>query len=262
MIPQKRLLTRAILRPPPQNFANGLTTVNLGAPDYAIALQQHAAYGEALRSIGIGLTTLAPDENYPDSTFVEDTAILTERCAIVTRPGADSRREETEEIAKEFSRSFPEISFIEPPGTLDGGDVCEAGDHFFIGISARTNQAGAQQLAEILRVFDYSSEFIDVRNVNNILHLKSGLSYLGENRLVVIDELAGFKEFQRFELIRVDRREEYAANCVRVNDSILVAAGFPLFIEQLNELGQRTVSLEMSEFQKMDGGLSCLSLRF
>jgi dimethylargininase len=160
------------------------------------------------------------------------------------------------------SHHFSTLSAIEAPGTVDGGDVCDAGDHFFIGISDRTNETGADQLGRFLGAFGYSSSLIDIRGLSNILHLKSGMAYLGPNRLVVIDALSERKEFSGYELIRVNSAEEYAANCVFINDRTLVAAGFPDLKRQIEDLGQRTIPLEMSEFQKMDGGLSCLSLRF
>jgi dimethylargininase len=256
------MLTHAIVRPPSTNFSDGLTTVNLGAPDYKTALRQHATYCEALQSCGLTLAALPADDQHPDATFVEDTAILTSRCAIITRPGAETRRGETTSIERELAKSFDEIGFIQRPGTLDGGDVCEAGDHFFIGISARTNESGAQQLADILWAYDYTSEFVDVRSVSTILHLKSGLAYLGDNQLVVIDELANRGRFVGYDLIKVSPGQEYATNCVQVNESVLIAAGFPLFEKQIQERGHRTISIAMSEFQKMDGGLSCLSLRY
>lgn len=255
------MLTRAIVRPPSTNFSDGLTTVDLGKPDYNTALTQHATYCEALLSCGLTLVSLPADDQHPDSTFVEDTAILTSRCAIVTRPGAETRRGEAGSMEKILSQFFEDICWIEPPGTLDGGDVCEAGDHFFIGISGRTNEAGAQQLADMLWVYDYTSEFVDVRNVKRILHLKSGLAYLGNNQLVVIDELASREQFRGYDLIKVSAGEEYAANCVQINELLLIASGFPLFEKQIRELGYKTISIDMSEFQKMDGGLSCLSLR-
>jgi len=256
------LFTRAIVRPPSRTFAAGLTTVDLGQPDYATALKQHESYCEALRSCGLSLTHLPSDDQYPDSTFVEDTAILTERCAVLTLPGAETRRGEVKSIQSELEKAYSMVRSISEPGTVDGGDICEAGDHFFIGISARTNEDGARQLAAILAACDYTSEFVDVRNVSSILHLKSGLSYLGNNQLVVIDELASCEQFSGYELIRVDGSEQYAANCVLINDSVLVAAGHPLFADALHLRGFRPIALEMSEFQKMDGGLSCLSLRF
>jgi dimethylargininase len=258
----KHLFTRAIVRPPGANFSAGLTTVDLGIPDHNLALTQHAAYCKALVSCGLTVTALPADDDYPDSTFVEDTAIITERGAIITRPGANTRRGETRSISSELSREFDKAARIEAPGTVDGGDVCEAGGHFFIGISDRTNEAGAIQLRKLLGELDYSSEFVDIRDINGILHLKSGVAYLPGNTLVVIDALAGCEQFRKYETIRVHPSEEYAANCVAMNGSVLIAAGFPGFEKQLKDRGYRTLSLEMSEFQKMDGGLSCLSLRF
>jgi dimethylargininase len=208
------------------------------------------------------LTHLEADERYPDSTFVEDTAVLIPAGAILTRPGAASRIGEVESIRETLSRLCPRIASIQGPGTVDGGDVCEAGNHFFIGLSDRTNEAGAGQLAELLVSYGYTSSTVDIRNVKDILHLKSGLAYLGDDRLVVIEALANHQEFRGYELVRVNVEEEYAANCVRANDHVLVAAGYPQFEQTLQGLGYETIALEMTEFQKMDGGLSCLSLRF
>ena len=259
------MLLKAIVRPPSANFAEGLTTVYLGAPDYARALEQHEAYCSALEQCGLTLTRLAPDERYPDSTFVEDTAVLTERCAILTRPGAPRRGGEVSNIRQILAKFYSELHSIREPGTLDGGDVCQAGgnsSHFFIGISERTNEDGARQLARLLTQAAYSSTLIDIRRTIGILHLKSGLAYLGDNRLAVIQSLAEREEFRGYELIRVKAGEEYAANCVRVNERLLVAAGHPVFAATLHDSGYQTIVLEMTEFQKMDGGLSCLSLRF
>jgi dimethylargininase len=260
------MLTNAIVRPPSANYAQALTTSELGAPNYERALQQHAAYCSALEECGLRLTHLAADERYPDSTFVEDTAVVTDRCAILTRPGAASRAGEVESIAEALAGSYSELHSIHPPGTIDGGDVCEGerggANHFFIGISRRTNETGAKQLAARLASYDYTSSFIDIRGVKNLLHLKSGLSYLGDNRLVVIDALAAHNEFRSYELMRVTADEDYAANCVRLNDRVLVASGYPGFERTFRGLGYQTIALEMTEFQKMDGGLSCLSLRF
>jgi len=255
------MFSRAIIRPPGTNYAEGLTRVPLGTPDYERARQQHAAYCEALERCGLQLTHLEADERYPDSTFVEDTAVLIPAGAILTRPGAASRMGEVGSIRETLSRLCPPIASIQEPGTVDGGDICEAGNHFFIGLSDRTNEAGAGQLAELLASYGYTSSTVDIRNVKDILHLKSGLAYLGDNRLVVIEALKNRQEFRGYELVRVNLDEEYAANCVRVNDYVLVAAGYPLFDQTLRGAGYKTIALEMTEFQKMDGGLSCLSLR-
>jgi len=256
------MFSRAIVRLPAANFAEGLTRVALGVPEYKLALEQHAAYCEALERCGLELTRLEADEEFPDSTFVEDTAVLVPTAAILTRPGAASRQGEVASINNTLSRFYPRVDSIHEPGTLDGGDVCDAGGHFFIGISERTNDDGAAQLAELLASHHYSSSLVDIRNVKEILHLKSGLTSLGNNRLVVIEALANRPEFRGYELVRVNADEAYAANCVRVNDSVLLAAGYPDFEQSLQPLGYQTVVLEMTEFQKMDGGLSCLSLRF
>lgn len=256
------MFTRAIVRPPAPNFSQGLTTAGLGAPDYERALKQHEAYCAALAQCGLTITRLDPDPDFPDSTFVEDTAILTSRCAIFARPGAPSRRGEVASTRRSLAHFFPALTAIESPGTVDGGDVCEAGNHFFIGLSERTNEAGAQQLAELLAPFGYSCTFVNILDIPGLLHLKSGLAYLGDNRLVIAEALAGRAEFTSYDQIIVSCAEEYAANCVTVNDHVLVAAGYPSFTAKLRALGYQTITLDMTEFQKMDGGLSCLSLRF
>ncbi len=169
MSDEKKLRTKAIVRPPSPNFSNGLTTIDLGKPIYARAVEQHEAYCEALRRSGLALVSLEADDR---------------------------------------------------------------------------------------------SSFVGLRGVSSSLHLKSGLAYLGNNRLVVTEALANCAEFRGHDLVLVSAGEDYAANCLRVNDQVLVAAGYPAFERRLQELGYETMALEMSEFQKMDGGLSCLSLRF
>src|SRR5437016_446704 len=230
------MLTRAIVCPPASNFAEGLTTADLGTPNYDHALKQHQDYCAALEQCGLRLTRLALDPLDPDSTFVEDTAVLTDKCAVLMRPGAPSRRGEVESMRSVLANFFPALGEIQSPGTLDGGDVCEAGNHFFIGISERTNEAGARQLADLLAQFDHTSSFVDIRGLSGmesvagagatgltsqgILHLKSGLSYLGDH-LVVIEALANRPEFANYDLVRVNADETYAANCIRVNDHLL-----------------------------------------
>ncbi len=288
-----RVFTKAIVRPPAANFAEGLTTADLGVPNFERALTQHEAYCAALEQCGLTVTRLAADPRHPDSTFVEDAAIffgalphgrvsalVSEPArplpqAVLTRPGAPSRRGEVESMREVLVDFAPSPGEIQSPGTLDGGDVCEAGNHFFVGLSERTNEVGAQQLAELLAQFGYTSSFVDSRGLSgmesvpgalatgsHLLHLKSGLAFLGENRLAVVEALANRAEFAGYDLILVDSAEEYAANCVLINDRVLVAAGYPAFESKLRALGYQTIALEMSEFQKMDGGLSCLSLRF
>ncbi len=255
--------THAIVRPPARNFADGLTTVDLGRPDVDLALQQHAAYCAALERHGCHVITMPDDARYPDSTFVEDTAlILPGLGAILTRPGAASRAGEVDAIAGALVTYFPMLPRIAAPGTLDAGDVCEAGDHVFIGISHRTNTDGAAQLAKWLQQFGITSSTVDIRGIDSILHLKSGIAAIEPRRLVLIDALADHIAFTGYDVLRVPLGEEYGANCVRVNDVVFVSAGQPRFDDQLRALGYTLEVLDMSEYRKMDGGLSCLSLRF
>ena len=262
--------SRAIVRPPGVNFAAGLTSAVDGTPDLELALQQHAHYCEALRACGLELTCLDPDPAYPDGTFVEDAAIVTARGAVLTRPGAPSRAGEIDSVGDAL-RAHPAIRGaairrIEAPGTVDGGDVCEADGHFVIGVSARTNEDGANQLKAILESMDFRASIIDIRASKTLLHLKTGIAYLGDGVWVVAAEvereLESLARLDPRARITVSRGEAYAANCVRVNDSVLVPAGYPGVVAALRSGGFRPVLLDMSEFKKMDGGLSCLSLRF
>lgn len=257
-----KMIRHAILRRPAETFAEGLTTVALGKPDLVKASEQYQCYCDALARCGVKLTILEADPAHPDSTFVEDTAVLTEKRAILTRPGARSREGEVNGIRGTLAKLFSSIAQIEAPGTVDGGDVCEAEKHFFIGISQRTNEAGARQLAGMLADEGCTSSVVDIRAVKNILHLKSGIAYLGQGRLLVLKEMASRKEFAGYDLIPVRSEESYAANCIRINDHLLIPSGFPKLQSDLEHLGYAVIPLEMSEFQKMDGGLSCLSLRF
>lgn len=252
----------AIVRPPAATFAAGLTTAALGAPDLELARAQHRSYCEALLDAGLALTWLPEDEAHPDSAFVEDTAVLTRRGAILTRPGAAERAGEVAAIRPALEAFFPVLRAIEAPGTLDGGDVCEAGDHVFVGISERTNEAGARQLAAFLRDDGYEVATVDIRGLAGILHLKSGVAALDAGRLALLPELQDHPAFRAFDRVVVAAEEGYAANAVRVNDLLLIAAGFPRFEQELRRRGIDVAPLDMSEFRKMDGGLSCLSLRF
>jgi dimethylargininase len=256
------LFKNAIVRIPGSNFADGLTTVDFGVPQYDAVMQQHAAYCEALRACGLTLTTLAADLKHPDSTFVEDTAVLTAHAAILCRSGAPSREGEAAAIRPELERFFPSMLEIEAPSTLDGGDICEAENHFFLGLSLRTNEEGVRQFGAHLSRLGYTASVVDVRSMTSILHLKSGIAYIGDTTLVVMEEMADNPLFRDHKLIRVRAEESYGANCVRVNDSVLVAAGFPHLTAELKSHGFHPLVLDMSEYRKMDGGLSCLSLRF
>jgi dimethylargininase len=181
---------------------------------------------------------------------------------MLARPGVPSRAGEVAALGAALGRWFPELDAITAPGTVDGGDVCEAGPHFFIGLSARTNGEGAAQLAAWLEKRGFGSSVIDIRRMPGLLHLKTGLSWLGGRRLLATDEVVGHEALGGWEVMRVPAGEEYAANCVRVNDALLIAQGWPATAAMLRGLGYELAALEMSEYRKMDGGLSCLSVRW
>lgn len=248
--------TTAIIRQPGKNFANGITTSSLGKPSFELALKQHNAYCEALKSCGLEVTILEADENYPDGCFVEDTAIVTQEVAIITKPGDTDRIGEVDRIAVVLSK-YKKTETINLPGTLDGGDIMRVGNHFYIGMSKRTNEEGAKQLAEILAKYGYTTSQIPVKKV---LHLKTGITYLGSNNFISVEEFANV--FKESTVIKLDPDEFYSANCLNINNRLLIPKGFPKSKKQIIDLGYSIVEIEMTEFRKMDGGLTCLSLLF
>jgi dimethylargininase len=256
------MFRHAIARLPGANLADGLTRVDLGTPQLDLALAQHADYCAALRGCGLEVEVLPALADHPDACFVEDCAIVLPEGAILTRPGAPSRAGEVVSLESAVRAHFPVLERIEAPGTLDGGDICVAGRQVFIGISQRTNDEGAVQLERWLDARGYSHARIDIRGLDAILHLKSGLSALAGGRLLLIEALASHPAFAAYERVVVAAAEAYGANAVQVNDRVLVAAGHPQLEAQLQALGYAPLVLAMSEYAKLDGGLSCLSLRF
>jgi dimethylargininase len=238
---------------------NGITYANLGVPDYEKALRQHQSYVEALRACGLIVINMPVAEAYPDSCFVEDTALLTKRCAIIARPGALTRQGEEVAVLELLRRYFHHIESIEAPGTIEPGDIMMVDDHFYIGLSRRTNTAGARQMIALLEKYGFSSSTVEMREM---LHLKTGLSYLENNTLVACGEFLQKPEFANFNLIAIDADEVRATNCIWVNGTVIVPAGFPITREKIEAAGYPLISVDVSEFQKLDGGMSCLSLRF
>ena len=251
--------TNALVRRPCRGMVRGLSSAGLGPPDIGRALEQHAAYVEALRDCGLDVTVLEVDEAFPDSVFVEDTAVVCPEAAVVDLPGAPSRQGEERSVAQALAGFFPRLDAIAPPGTLEGGDVMRAGGQFFVGLSGRTNREGARQLGAFLGRHGY--EVVTVP-LGAILHLKTGVSYLEDGRLLAAGELVHEPAFSRFRVIPVPAGEEYAANSLWVNGRVLVPAGFPAARRAVEAAGCGTLALDVSEFRKLDGGLSCLSLRW
>jgi len=251
---------KAIVRKPGRSLVNGISKSDLGIPDYALAMKQHRDYVDALQSCGLAMVVLEADERYPDSTFVEDTAVLTEDCAIVTRPGAATRLGEVAAIQQVLKEHFQIVEMIEAPGTLEGGDVLRVGSHFYVGLSERTNQSGFDQFQKILAQYGYTSSTVEV---GNMLHLKTGVSYLSDNTVLVFDGLLGEgNPFRSFRCLPVGVGEDYAANCICINGTVIIAEGYPMTKRELVDAGYPIFEVDVSEFRKLDGGLSCLSLRF
>ncbi len=252
------MFTHAIVRKPGMNFAQGITSANLGTPDYAHMVDQHQAYIQALESLGLEVIVLDAELNYPDAYFVEDVAIVTPDVAVITNPGAPARKGEEDSIEPVLARYRPTVR-IQPPGTVEGGDVLMVGTHFFIGISERTNLEGATQLGNVLE--RYGNTFTLV-HIQAGLHLKSSVNYAGKNTLLVCEDFAERGEFQGYHTIVVPQIEAYAANTLWANDHLITPAGFPETRKRLVALDLPIIELDVSEAHKMDGGLTCMSLRF
>ena len=254
------MFTKAIVRTPGKSLVNGLSDSKyLGIPDYSNAIIQHLQYIEALKSCGLKITVLDPCEEYPDSTFVEDVALITPSCTIMTRPGAPSRRGEVKKMTKTLESQFKNLEYIESPGTIEAGDIMMVGDHYYVGLSERTNLQGAEQLIAILVRHGLKGSTVRLKEV---LHLKTGLSYLENNRLVVCGEFKNDPVFSGFEQIEIPESESYAANCIWVNDNVIIPSGYPITKQKVSATGYNVLEVDVSEFKKLDGGLSCLSLRY
>ncbi len=253
------MFKNAIVRKPCPSITDGLTTANLGKPNFEKAVKQHQRYVNTLKSIGLEVTELEEDDRFPDSTFVEDVALLTPHCAIITNPGAPTRADETELIEPTLKKFFKNVERILPPGTVDAGDVMQVSDVFYIGISERTNAKGAKQLMKILERYNLRGFTIPVKEG---LHLKSSLSYLGNNTLLATSDFSNHPAFEDFDIIEINETEAYAANSLLVNGKVITPKGHYHTIDQIENAGFEVVELDMSEFEKVDGSLSCLSLRF
>lgn len=256
------MFQNVIVKRPCKKITEGITSApELGTPDYELALKQHDAYIEALKSCGVHVTVLEADENFPDSCFVEDTAVLTRKCAIITNPGADSRNREVEAMVPVIKQFYSEdcIEYIKAPGTLEGGDVMMVGDHFYVGRSARTNEEGIRQFINILEKYGLSGSEVELTEV---LHLKTGVNYIENNNMLVSGEFINKPDFAGYNKYVIPEDEAYAANCIWVNHKVIVPANFPKTSQIIKDAGYEVILVDTSEFRKIDGGLSCLSLRF
>lgn len=256
------MFKNVIVRKPGKSLSEGITSApELGKPIYEKAIKQHESYVKTLKSCGVNVVELEPLEEYPDSCFMEDVAVVTRKCAIITNPGVESRKGEEKSVIEVLKKFYDEdnIEYIKAPGTLEGGDVMMVGDHFYVGLSARTNEEGIRQFISILEKYGLTGSAVPLKEV---LHLKTGLAYLERNNLLVAGEFVDSPVFEKFNKIVIDENELYSANCIWVNDYVIVPEGYPKTKAAIKKAGYDVKIVDTSEYKKVDGGLSCLSLRF
>ena len=226
--------------------------------DVARAALQHRSYEELLRELGVRVIPLPEERDLPDAVFVEDAAVVVDEVAIMTRMGAASRRPEIESLARALSAHRP-IKFMEAPATLDGGDVMRIGRALFVGASSRTNADGMDQLRSFLAPYGYEVKAVEMRGC---LHLKSGCSYIGRNSILINRSLIDAAQLEGFELIEVPATEPNAANALLIDDVVILPASFPETGAMLEERGFNVRTVDVSELQKAEGGVTCKSVIF
>lgn len=245
---------RAITREVPDSFANALCATAPELPiDIVTARAQHAVYRSTLTSLGVAVKTLPAEHALPDSCFVEDTAVVVDGVALITRPGAPSRQPEPVRVAEALKL---ERIYMQEPATLDGGDVMRVGSRLYVGKSARTNAAGIEELR---RVF---TDVVVIDMPPNTLHLKCVCAPLGNDRITLADDTIPSSAFGSVDIVRVPAEEAYAANVLAIGASVLVPAGYPRTRDALAAVGFSPIELHTTEFRKADGALTCLSILY
>ena len=251
--------THAIVRQPAKSIVKGLRAVDIGSPDYDQMICDHNDYVEALVSAGVKVISLTALDKFPDGQFVEDTALCLPEAVILMRPGAPSRLGEVCEIEPQLRDLFKAVYEIEKPGHIEGGDILVAGKEILVGRSARTNENGVSQLSEIVTPLGYVMR--EVFTPPEILHLKTDCSLLGPYEILSTKRLQASGCFDGYSVINVADGEEAAANAIRVNDYVIMPAGFPRTKAILEEHDYKVKVINNTECAKLDGGMSCLSLR-
>ena len=248
-----------IVRRPARSIVNGLRADDRGDPSFEGVVAEHAAYVAELEKAGARVTVLPALEEFPDSIFVEDPALVFTEGAIILRPGAETRARETEHLAPILAERFEKVLSVSS-GFADGGDILTTPDRVMIGLSARTDRAGAEALQSALAKFGRKSQV--VTTPAGVLHFKTDCSLLDEERILSTSRLAASGVFRNFKVITVPDGEEPAANALRVNETMFVGAGYPRTIEKLQKESFSVIPLKTTEIGKVDAGLSCMSLRW
>ncbi len=226
--------------------------------DLETARRQHHAYEQTLRSLGVQIISLPEEPDLPDSVFVEDTAIVLDECAVLTRPGADSRKPEVESIAQALA-PYRTLYRVAAPGTVDGGDVLTVGKRIFVGLTTRSNQAALEQMQEFLAPFGYTVSGVPV---SGCLHLKSAVTQAAENLLLINPAWVEKSAFPGMDFIEVEPSEPYAANILRVGEHLVYQPAYPKTLARLEAAGLHPVLVDASELAKAEGALTCCSLLF
>jgi len=233
-----------------------LTHIDRTPIDVHIARSQHHGYVQALKDLGFAVLELPAEPDLPDSVFVEDTAIILPEVAIITRPGADSRKPETESIAQALN-PYRELVHIESPGLLDGGDVLVLGKHIFVGLSTRSNQAAVDQMNHLLGKYGYHAYGVEM---HDCLHLKTAITRVDDRTLLINRNWVDIENFEGFDLIDVDATEPFAANCLPVGNAIIYPVAFPNTAAKLRERGFALKDVVVDELAKAEGAVTCCSL--
>ncbi len=253
--------THAITRRPGRSVTGGLRAVDTGAPDLAAMLEAHAAYVAALRSTGATVVELEPLEDFPDALFVEDTALCLPEGAVILRPGAPSRLGEAALMEPRLRPFYPDLARIAGQGSfIEGGDVLMTEAEILVGRSARTNAEGIAELARLVAPWGWRLR--EVATPPGVLHFKTDCSLMDAETILATPRLAATGCFAGYRVIETAEGEEAAANAIRFNDLVLMAAGFPGTAERLAAAGYRIAQIDNSQCARLDGGMSCLSLRF
>ncbi|MDE3121803.1 MAG: dimethylarginine dimethylaminohydrolase [Paracoccaceae bacterium] len=252
--------THAITRAPAPSVTRGLRAVDTGTPDLALMQRHHADYIAALKATGATVIELPALPDYPDALFVEDTALCLREGAVVMRPGAPTRLGEAAEMAPTLRALYETVVTIEGPGTIEGGDILTTEREILVGRSARTDAAGIAELTRLVAPWGYNVR--EVITPPGVLHFKTDCSLLDDETILSTRRLAASGCFEGYRVLHVAEGEEAAANTIRFNDVVLMPAGFPKTAEVLRAAGYDVREIGNSECAKLDGGMSCLSLRF
>ncbi|MBM9604955.1 dimethylarginine dimethylaminohydrolase family protein [Desulfopila inferna] len=250
----------AIVRKPSISVIRGLRAEERGDPDYEAVQAEHQAYVAALESAGLNVIVLPGLEAFPDSLFVEDPALVFSEGAVLLNAGAASRQGEAQELSPVLHDCFDTVLELRENGHVDGGDILVTPKSVLIGLSARTDPAGAAVLIDCLKTLGYKSEV--VHTPTGVLHFKTECSLLDEETVLLTQRMAQSDLFNGFRKMVIPDGEEPAANALRINDSVLVSAGYQRTIDMLAGSGYAIVPVKTEEIEKIDAGLSCMSLRW